>query len=135
MRGPKDARPRVGHGKATEGPSARPAASAADCEELLLPAIGPLVLQHQRGPQGKLEATMLASALVLGLRRAAWTHAYQGGHPASGIHADTQPRFATHAQELGEDLVLDLNVSLSPRTLACGGREVRPSPLRAIFET
>jgi hypothetical protein len=83
----------------------------------------------------KIQNAVFVSALALGLCGAAWTYASGDGVPAHTIQAETQPFFATHTQELGEDVVLDLNLSLLPRTLLADGREVRPLSMRAIFET
>jgi hypothetical protein len=82
----------------------------------------------------KLQTIVLVSALTLGLCGAAWTYALENGVPAAH-QADAQPFFATHTQELGDNVVLDLNLSLLPRTQLADGREVRPLSMRAIFET
>jgi|GEM_PF-3068790 len=82
----------------------------------------------------KLHSTLLVSALALSLCGAAWTHAAQGGVPATGTRIQTQSFFATHTEELGESVVLDLNLSLLPQTRLEDGALVRPLAARAIFE-
>jgi hypothetical protein len=82
----------------------------------------------------KLQTTVLMSVSTLALCGAAWTYAANSGVSAP-VRPESQPFFATHTQELGEGVVLDLNLSLLPRTLLADGREVRPLSMRAIFET
>jgi len=82
----------------------------------------------------KLHTTVLMSVSTLAVCGAAWTYAANGGVSAP-VRPESQPFFATHTQELGEGVVLDLNLSLLPRTLLADGREVRPLSMRAIFET